>query len=142
GEPRGVSKRNQNGALGLVVHDLNLFPSVPIALLRRRSGDLGKTGEAGFFHPYTNDVGGGERVLWCAVKAVQEENPDLDCAVFTGDDASPQSLSARALDRFGVKLLRPPQIKDGFAEGKDLVVTMMFAMGEEQICAIKDIGPK
>ncbi|KAK2973437.1 hypothetical protein RJ640_007938 [Escallonia rubra] len=34
------------------------------------------------------------------------------------------------------------QIKDGFAEGKDLVVTVMSAMGEEQICALKDIGPK
>lgn len=64
----------------------------------------------GFFHPYTNDGGGGERVLWCALRAVQEENPDLDCAVYTGDDASPQSLAARALDRFGVKLVRPPQV--------------------------------
>ncbi|KAJ8510117.1 hypothetical protein OPV22_000551 [Ensete ventricosum] len=34
------------------------------------------------------------------------------------------------------------QIKDGFAEGKDMVVTVMTAMGEEQICALKDIGPK
>ncbi|KAG1326574.1 Eukaryotic translation initiation factor 5A [Cocos nucifera] len=34
------------------------------------------------------------------------------------------------------------QIKDGFAEGKDLVVTVMSAMGEEQICSLKDIGPK
>nr|CAD1823546.1 unnamed protein product [Ananas comosus var. bracteatus] len=34
------------------------------------------------------------------------------------------------------------QIKDGFAEGKDLVVSVMFAMGEEQICSLKDIGPK
>ncbi|MFS7959301.1 putative ribosomal protein L2, domain 2 [Helianthus anomalus] len=34
------------------------------------------------------------------------------------------------------------QIKDGFNEGKDLVVTVMSAMGEEQICALKDIGPK
>ncbi|KAE8673514.1 Eukaryotic translation initiation factor 5A-1 [Hibiscus syriacus] len=33
-------------------------------------------------------------------------------------------------------------IKDGFAEGKDLVVSVMSAMGEEQICALKDIGPK
>ncbi|RWW41642.1 hypothetical protein BHE74_00052879, partial [Ensete ventricosum] len=30
----------------------------------------------------------------------------------------------------------------GFAAGKDLVVTVMSAMGEEQICALKDIGPK
>lgn len=34
------------------------------------------------------------------------------------------------------------QIKEGFEEGKDLVVTVMSAMGEEQICAIKDIGHK
>lgn len=34
------------------------------------------------------------------------------------------------------------QIKDGFDEGKDLVVSVMSAMGEEQICALKDIGPK
>lgn len=34
------------------------------------------------------------------------------------------------------------QIKDGFDSGKDLVVSVMSAMGEEQICALKDIGPK
>ncbi|KQJ86114.1 GDP-Man:Man(3)GlcNAc(2)-PP-Dol alpha-1,2-mannosyltransferase isoform X2 [Brachypodium distachyon] len=66
---------------------------------------------AGFFHPYTNDGGGGERVLWCAVRAVQDLCPGLPCAVFTGDaDASPDGLAARALDRFGVRLLRPPQV--------------------------------
>ena len=32
------------------------------------------------------------------------------------------------------------QIKGGFEEGKDLVVSVMSAMGEEQICAVKDIG--
>ena len=25
----------------------------------------------GFFHPYCNAGGGGERVLWCAVRAIQ-----------------------------------------------------------------------
>lgn len=34
------------------------------------------------------------------------------------------------------------KIKSGFEEGKDLVVSVMNAMGEEQICALKDIGPK
>ncbi|WCJ19918.1 GDP-Man:Man(3)GlcNAc(2)-PP-Dol alpha-1 2-mannosyltransferase [Euphorbia peplus] len=64
-----------------------------------------------FFHPFTNDGGGGERVLWCAVKGIQEENPDLDCVVYTGDhDASPQSLASRAVDRFGVHLLYPPMV--------------------------------
>ncbi|KZV34946.1 GDP-Man:Man(3)GlcNAc(2)-PP-Dol alpha-1,2-mannosyltransferase-like [Dorcoceras hygrometricum] len=65
----------------------------------------------GIFHPYTNDGGGGERVLWCAVKAIQEESPDLDCVIYTGDhDASPQSLSSRSIDRFGVKLINPPKV--------------------------------
>ncbi|ONK70757.1 uncharacterized protein A4U43_C04F1210 [Asparagus officinalis] len=32
------------------------------------------------------------------------------------------------------------QIKDEFADGKGLVVTVMFAMGEDQICALKDSG--
>ncbi|KAF5738445.1 GDP-Man:Man(3)GlcNAc(2)-PP-Dol alpha-1 2-mannosyltransferase [Tripterygium wilfordii] len=65
----------------------------------------------GFFHPYTNDGGGGERVLWCAVKAIQEERPDLDIVVYTGDhDASPQSLITRANDRFGVRLLSTPMV--------------------------------
>ena len=67
----------------------------------------------GFFHPYTNDGGGGERVLWCAVKAIQEETShlDLDCVIYTGDhDASPHSLMARALDWFGVKLIHPPKV--------------------------------
>jgi alpha-1,2-mannosyltransferase len=70
---------------------------------------------AGFFHPYTNDGGGGERVLWCAVRAVQGLCPDLPCAVFAGDaDASTERLAARALDRFGVRLLlRPPQVRRG-----------------------------
>ncbi|KAL9421706.1 hypothetical protein AB3S75_034055 [Citrus x aurantiifolia] len=70
-----------------------------------------RTTSVAFFHPYTNDGGGGERVLWCAVKAIQEESPDLDCIVYTGDhDASPDSLLARAVDRFGVELLHPPKV--------------------------------
>ncbi|KAG2545731.1 hypothetical protein PVAP13_9KG229481 [Panicum virgatum] len=32
------------------------------------------------------------------------------------------------------------QIKAGFDDGKDLIVSVMSAMGEEQICGLKDIG--
>lgn len=85
---------------------LVLLSAVSAVILGRRR----RRKAVGFFHPYTNDGGGGERVLWCAVKAIQEDYPDLDCAIFTGDDASPQSLVGRALDRFGVRLLRPPQV--------------------------------
>ncbi|XP_072952439.1 GDP-Man:Man(3)GlcNAc(2)-PP-Dol alpha-1,2-mannosyltransferase [Typha angustifolia] len=89
----------------LVTLVLVSLSTVVITARRRR-----RRKAVGFFHPYTNDGGGGERVLWCAVRAVQEENPGLDCAIYTGDDASSQSLTARALDRFGVELLRPPQV--------------------------------
>ncbi|XVF84052.1 hypothetical protein PTKIN_Ptkin16aG0543600 [Pterospermum kingtungense] len=76
-------------------------------LNRRRN----KRRAVGFFHPYTNDGGGGERVLWCAVKSIQEQSPDLDSVIFTGDhDASSQSLMSRATDRFGVHLLSPPKV--------------------------------
>ncbi|KAJ4788171.1 hypothetical protein LUZ62_039417 [Rhynchospora pubera] len=82
-----------------------LYFSLIVASSRRN-----RRKSVGFFHPYTNDGGGGERVLWCAVRAIQEENPGLECAVFTGDDASPESLSTRARDRFGVELLRAPKV--------------------------------
>ena len=78
-------------------------------------GRASKKNAVGFFHPYTNDGGGGERVLWCAVKAIQEEKPDLDCIIYTGDhDASPNSLMARAADRFGIQLLFPPKASNCF----------------------------
>ncbi|WVZ16672.1 hypothetical protein V8G54_009654 [Vigna mungo] len=81
------------------------FCIAPVNGRRRRNRAVG------FFHPYTNDGGGGERVLWCAVRGIQEEIPDLDCCIYTGDhDATPQSLMARALDRFGVTLLSPPKV--------------------------------
>jgi len=31
-------------------------------------------------------------------------------------------------------------IQTGFAEGKDLILSVMCAMGEEQICAVKEVG--
>ncbi|KAK9130911.1 hypothetical protein Sjap_011398 [Stephania japonica] len=89
-----------------------LFFSIIFRIARAVIGGRSSRNPAvGFFHPYTNDGGGGERVLWCAVKAIQEEYPNLDCVVYTGDsDASPQTLIARAIDRFGVALLRPPKV--------------------------------
>lgn len=33
-------------------------------------------------------------------------------------------------------------VRTGFGDVKDLVATIVHAMGEEQICALKDIDPK
>ncbi|KAF9599844.1 hypothetical protein IFM89_001790 [Coptis chinensis] len=51
------------------------------------------------------------RVLWCAVKAIQEGNPNLDIVIYIGDhDATPETLMIRAIYWFGVKILQLPQV--------------------------------
>lgn len=59
----------------------------------------------GFFHPYCNAGGGGERVLWCAVQALCTEHPDVHCVVYTGDvDAERNEILGRAQSRFGLTI--------------------------------------
>jgi len=59
----------------------------------------------GFFHPYCNAGGGGERVLWCAVAAVQLHYPGLHCVIYTGDcDVSRGEMLEKAVSSFGVKV--------------------------------------
>lgn len=42
-------------------------------------------GVVGFFHPFCNAGGGGERVLWAAIVATQKRWPEAVCVVYTGD---------------------------------------------------------
>ena len=39
----------------------------------------------GFFHPYCNAGGGGERVLWVAIKGLLREHAQCHAVVYTGD---------------------------------------------------------
>lgn len=42
--------------------------------------------EVGIFHPYCNAGGGGERVLWCAVRALQQKyGSKIHIKIYTGD---------------------------------------------------------
>jgi hypothetical protein len=54
----------------------------------------------GFFHPFCNSGGGGERVLWLAIRALQTSRIDalpLRCVVFTGDsDVTPSQILDKA----------------------------------------------
>ena len=62
----------------------------------------------GFFHPYCNAGGGGERVLWCGIRALQRRYEFVHCVVYTGDlEASPEEITARAFERFNIELERP-----------------------------------
>eukprot|EP01134_Creolimax_fragrantissima_P001507 CFRG1507T1 len=62
----------------------------------------------GIFHPYCNAGGGGERVLWCAVRAIQRKYSNALVVVYTGDtEATGVEILRKAEKSFGVAPLRP-----------------------------------
>uniref|UniRef100_A0AAR2LZW9 GDP-Man:Man(3)GlcNAc(2)-PP-Dol alpha-1,2-mannosyltransferase n=1 Tax=Pygocentrus nattereri TaxID=42514 RepID=A0AAR2LZW9_PYGNA len=61
-----------------------------------------------FFHPYCNAGGGGERVLWCAIRALQNRYQDVDFVVYTGDQGvTDEQILNGARRRFNIRLPRP-----------------------------------
>ncbi|KAF9907992.1 asparagine-linked glycosylation protein [Linnemannia zychae] len=60
---------------------------------------------AGFFHPYCNAGGGGERVLWTAIRDIQQKYPHVVSVVYTGDtDVNKQDILERVRSRFNIEL--------------------------------------
>ncbi|CAI7652339.1 unnamed protein product [Penicillium bialowiezense] len=65
-------------------------------------------GIIGFFHPFCNAGGGGERVLWEAVRATQRRWPKAICAIYTGDhEVNKAGMLARVENRFNIQLHAP-----------------------------------
>ncbi|KAL1879995.1 hypothetical protein VTK73DRAFT_6385 [Phialemonium thermophilum] len=65
-------------------------------------------GVVGFFHPFCNAGGGGERVLWAAIRATQDRWPSAKCIVYTGDhDVNKDMILARVRERFNIHLHAP-----------------------------------
>ncbi|EKM49810.1 glycosyltransferase family 4 protein [Phanerochaete carnosa HHB-10118-sp] len=59
----------------------------------------------GFFHPYCNAGGGGERVLWTAIASMQRTEPDVISIVYSGDiDASKREIIQKVKSRFDIVL--------------------------------------
>ncbi|KAJ1859191.1 asparagine-linked glycosylation protein [Coemansia sp. RSA 720] len=58
----------------------------------------------GFFHPYANAGGGGERVLWTMIKAIQDKYPFVVCVVYAGDSTSLIDLVRGAQSKFGLRI--------------------------------------
>ncbi|KAH7146464.1 family 4 glycosyltransferase [Dactylonectria macrodidyma] len=66
------------------------------------------SGIVGFFHPFCNAGGGGERVLWAAIRATQDRWPHAKCVVYTGDhDVTKDEILARVKHRFNIELHAP-----------------------------------
>ncbi|KAL6100550.1 alg11 [Pungitius sinensis] len=61
-----------------------------------------------FFHPYCNAGGGGERVLWGALRALMNRYPSVSFAVYTGDQGvTGEQILQGARQRFSITLPRP-----------------------------------
>ncbi|KAI8322790.1 UDP-Glycosyltransferase/glycogen phosphorylase [Martensiomyces pterosporus] len=64
---------------------------------------------AGFFHPYPNAGGGGERVLWTMIKAIQDKYPFVVCIIYSGDKVPRDELLLNVKSKFGLDI-RPETI--------------------------------
>ncbi|OQD69956.1 hypothetical protein PENDEC_c028G05992 [Penicillium decumbens] len=65
-------------------------------------------GIIGFFHPFCNAGGGGERVLWEAVRTTQKRWPKAICAIYTGDhEVNKATMLERVETRFNIHLHAP-----------------------------------
>lgn len=72
---------------------------------RERTNRKQKGTVIAFFHPYCNAGGGGERVLWATIKAVQSKYPNIHIVVYTGDlDADPEQILNRSQKSFNIKI--------------------------------------
>ncbi|KAJ8972652.1 hypothetical protein NQ317_008238 [Molorchus minor] len=59
--------------------------------------------QVGIFHPYCNAGGGGERVLWVALQALQKKYPKAEFYVYTGDiEATPTDILEKVRKNFNV----------------------------------------
>ncbi|KAF1760466.1 hypothetical protein GCK72_008715 [Caenorhabditis remanei] len=78
---------------------LLVIPFKLISDTRRKSKTIG------FFHPYCNAGGGGERVLWAAIRTMQKKYPTHKYYVYSGDtDATKEQILLKARQRFGIEL--------------------------------------
>ncbi|XP_075707886.1 GDP-Man:Man(3)GlcNAc(2)-PP-Dol alpha-1,2-mannosyltransferase [Rhinoderma darwinii] len=100
-----------------------------IAQKKKTSVQLGKDGKeqkvVAFFHPYCNAGGGGERVLWCALRALQKRYKNAVYVVYTGDtEVSGEEILTGAAGRFNIKLSYP--VKFVFLEKRYLVEDRLY----------------
>lgn len=58
-----------------------------------------------FFHPFHDTGGGGERVLWTAIDASLDRFPN-PVILYSADSIDLDSLDAKVLDQFGVRINR------------------------------------
>ena len=86
----------------LIILPLLLGLSYLYYLIRgpKKSADL----TIGFFHPYCDSGGGGERVLWCGINALKRKFPYAKFIVYTGDThVMRDQIIDKVKDRFQIE---------------------------------------
>ncbi|KAI8471407.1 MAG: hypothetical protein J3K34DRAFT_384792 [Monoraphidium minutum] len=67
-------------------------------------------GTIGFFHPFADGGGGGERVLWVAIRALQLEYPSVKIFIYVHEGASAADLRRHAEEHFNIEIPRPFEV--------------------------------
>lgn len=81
------------------------------AMKNRAALDANRKVIYGFFHPYANNGGGGEKVLWHAVQATLLEDPRNIVAIYTTNvEAEPLQILGKAESKFKVGSLDSKRI--------------------------------
>jgi alpha-1,2-mannosyltransferase len=98
-------------ALALLLLGAAMLPLTLVLVVRLRIEVIRLTCRRrtlGFLHPFCNDGGGGERVLWVAIRELLARRvvdpADWRVVVYTGDRVTDDEIRAHALARFGVSI--------------------------------------
>ncbi|KAK9811429.1 hypothetical protein WJX72_003813 [[Myrmecia] bisecta] len=86
----------------LALSGLAVFLAVRTYVKRALSQPL--QGTVGFFHPNADGGGGGERVLWCAVAAIQQADPNLQIIIYSGEKLSAVDLAQHTGAKFNLQV--------------------------------------
>lgn len=92
-----------SGLLLLVVYIIYFKNKINSKISKRRAESDKKKVVVSFFHPYCNAGGGGERVLWVAIRSLQQKYENVKIIVYTGDvDATKEEILKKAKNTFNV----------------------------------------
>ncbi|KIZ06575.1 alpha-1,2-mannosyltransferase [Monoraphidium neglectum] len=97
--------------VALLVALLAVAIGAALALLRVLRHALAlEPGTIGFFHPFADGGGGGERVLWVAIQALQVAYPSVKLFIYVREGVSAAQLQQHAADHFNIVLPQPFEV--------------------------------
>lgn len=85
-------------------------PGFELRLKNRDPEDPRRPIVYGFFHPYANNGGGGEKVLWHAIEATLVNLQNIVVVYTSNIEASPLNIVNKAREKFGLTGLREDRI--------------------------------